>query len=245
MEFPESGGEALPPLGMRSGNGWSRLGGCLRAAVGFFAISGWEFLEEEAGACDDVLYISGGIDSCGELQAGGVLDGEAIEVKGVSGNRFFVGQAEAFVGGLLLLGGDVCEGGDRVAKGGAIGRYPAFGLEVTAVFESCGVSEPSTGNGGSERFRVGFADLEFGTEDGVLAREGKAGTAACSGSEALHFTEVLGLLDGELGECPGLATLGSAVFGQGGDLSREGSDKCRSEALGHGTLVGRIGKGLS
>ena len=73
------------------------------AAVGLGAVAWGEFGEEEAGAFGDVPGVPGGVGAGGVLEAGGVLDGEAIGVEGVGGDGFLVGEAEAVVGGFLLL----------------------------------------------------------------------------------------------------------------------------------------------
>ncbi|MGL4399441.1 MAG: hypothetical protein ACRCXD_06210, partial [Luteolibacter sp.] len=72
-------------------------------------------------------------------EAGGVLEGEAVGVEGVGGDGFFVGEAEFLVFGFVLLGGDFCEGGDGLTKGGGIGGNPTFGLEFGSVFQRGGV----------------------------------------------------------------------------------------------------------
>jgi hypothetical protein len=64
----------------------------LGAAVGFFAVAGWECFEEEAGALVDVPGVSGGVGFGGVLEAGGVLGGEAIGVEVVGGDDEEVGS---------------------------------------------------------------------------------------------------------------------------------------------------------
>ena len=226
------------------GGRWWRGVAALGAAVGFFAVAGWEFFEEEAAALGDVFGVARGVGASGVLEAGGVLGGEAVGVEGVGGDDFFVGEA-LFVGlGLVVLGGDFCEGGNGGAESGGIGGDPGLGLEGSGVFRGCGVGEAGAGDGGGEGFGSGFADLELGAEDGVLAGEGEAGGAACSGGEAFHFAEVCLLLVGEGGEIAGLAALGGTSAGEGGDFRREGGDEGCAEAQGHGGLVGGIGEGL-
>ncbi len=77
------------------------------AAVGLGAVAGWEFFEEETGAGGDVLGVAGGIGEGGVGEAGGVLDDEAIVVKGVGGDDFLVGETETVAkGGVLLRAGE-------------------------------------------------------------------------------------------------------------------------------------------
>jgi hypothetical protein len=120
--------------------GWRRRGvTALGAAVGLGFVAGRELVEEEAGALGDVPGVSGGICAGGVLEAGGVLDGEAVCIEGVGLDDFLVGEAEAVIEGLFLLMCLAAEGGDGVAEEGAVGGDPAFGFEFGGVFEGGGV----------------------------------------------------------------------------------------------------------
>ena len=207
--------------------------------VGFFAVAGREFVEEEAGALGDVFFVARGVGAAGILESCGVLDGEAIRIQGVGGDGFFVGEPFAFVFGLLLFAIDAGKTVDGIQQGGGIGGDPALG------FQSGGVGEAGAGDGGGEGLGIDHADLEFGTEEGVLTGEGLSGAAACGGGEAFQFLEVGLLGGGELGEIAFLTTLGGGFARDGGDFAREVGDELLAEADGHGLLVGGIGEGIA
>ena len=207
------------------------------------AVAGREFFEEEAGALDDVSGVALGVGAGGVLEAGGVLDGQAIAEKGVGGYDLFLGEAEAVVAGFFVLEIDPGETGDGVAEGGGIGGDPAFGFQVGGVFQSGGVGFVGAVKGGGEGFRAGLANLKFGAEEGVLIGKSEAGAAACSGGEAFHFGEIGLLLEGEIGEVPGAAALGGGGAGDGGDFREKGGYEITAKAIFEGGLVGGIGNG--
>ena len=93
----------------------------MRAAVGFGTVAGWEFFEEEAGALGDVHDCAVGVGLAGELEAGGVLDGETMGVEGVGADDFFVGHAEAVVAGSFFFESAVVEVGNGLAEADGIG----------------------------------------------------------------------------------------------------------------------------
>ena len=229
----------MPECGGSLGGGWGRRRGvaAFGAAVGFIAVAGREFVEEEAGAFGDVEGVSGGVGFGGVLEAGGVLDGEAIGVEVVGGDGFLVGEAEFLAFGLLLLGADSRQTGDGRAEGGGVGGDPAFCPEFGGVFQCGGVGEAGAGDGGGDGAGIRLADLELGAEDGVLAGKGEAGAAARPGGEAFHFPEILLLLGGELGEIADLAALRGGIPGEGGDFPGESGDEFRAKPGGHGGLV--------
>ena len=112
-----------------------------------FQGAGWERVEEEAGAAGDVPGVAGGIFAAGIFEAGGVLDDEAVVVEIVGLDDFLIGETEAFVAGILVLGADVLEFANGGAEGGGVLGNPAFGLEFGGVFERGGYQEWSMGGG--------------------------------------------------------------------------------------------------
>jgi|GEM_PF-3951572 len=87
----ERAAQSGPPFGIADSGSWlywRRSGSALRAAVGFRAVAGWEFVEEEAGAGGDVAGAAGGVLAAGVFEAGGVLGDEAVVIEVVGGESW-------------------------------------------------------------------------------------------------------------------------------------------------------------